>query len=1082
MMESARKHKRDTLPALETFVEDMDIDQEEPQSTSQGRTEHSRPRRKIARISGQRKNIAELDVDEVEGNNVDAKLQYLLSDYPSLVEKACQNERGQKSLIKRLWSDHEEVVEKCDTNVLCHALWEPSFHSCLEGIRFCAYAVRKIGIRSSFLLMKKMVLSGVSNAICNSLGQIIYNSWLMATKEEDSDLLKEIETEMITGAVHAAVLMPINISKKFMHILSAFCGPNVNKAKVDGTLARCFEPVLWIGLESCNDYVRYAASSILLGFYPLLYDDDFIQPEYLYKQHTSMVSMLKDDCTAIRMIAAKKVLKILSMFWNFVPRDFIKQYMTFIIDTLSRDAVVGVRLAVYEGMRYLITVPACLNATEHALKCITLNGINDKNERVRVAAFELLKMLKGHRYIRFFDVVPMDEILARLQVETSESVRREIVPVIFNSFFPDRERADQNERMRRIAFLIKHGRVCALTFHRLIFTLGLVTVKEAVEHIQFMTILVYRSFSRPMSEDTSVDSTMQLDDTVGTLSGPDQEIAVPDEDSQIWRRNKVFLECIVVMWMSMRKALMESKYAGEKQKLDNLETKVFKKLFQCYRNTSLIGPTMLIGSMLPPSSMDGITQSVLSLLNEKVVDDCVLEPYLEATAQWRIEHLFEIINSGLGILNSEVHIPTCSPLSKKKKTSELHPVDRLEKSLRYLKYLLRSYSTNQMLTSLHPFQLEQFYKKLANIRHVIDLRVGNEVMDVGMPDNVIVETFEMEQTLAALLINCKDRGEDDADHIARFVKEMCGELTWFDSDVLSSMAAFDSQDTIPFVIKLSETLLRNIGFTLAAFNFSELSVPGDSEVGSFSSTIQAYPEIACRLVLSFCNSTTPGSLLPPVLIAARQLLISEISDFSSLVAVLNFTPKWIVNCSMSGNDLNEKEAAEAYLALWKALIERSDYTEEMLDESVNVCAVLLLNYLIQLNENAHDVPDPRMHDYEMTVPVSIILQGVVVKNETLIIKFMERMGRLSRSDMMSPNDLDGNTCLLRLGSCVQLALLCDLTFQKGHRVGINSSAMRRTSQYVANLLVYLRGRVEKVAKENPPDDDMILSQLKEMFE
>ncbi|VDM58553.1 unnamed protein product [Angiostrongylus costaricensis] len=75
-------------------------------------------------------------------------------------------------------------------------------------------------------------------------------------------------------------------------------------------------------------------------------------------------------------------------------------------------------------MRYLITVPACLNATEHALKCITLNGINDKNERVRVAAFQMLNMLKGHRYIRVI-------ILARLQVETSESVRREIVPVIF---------------------------------------------------------------------------------------------------------------------------------------------------------------------------------------------------------------------------------------------------------------------------------------------------------------------------------------------------------------------------------------------------------------------------------------------------------------------------------------------------------------------------------------------------------------------------------------------------------------------------------------------------------------------------
>ncbi|KHJ79444.1 hypothetical protein OESDEN_20909 [Oesophagostomum dentatum] len=366
-------------------------------------------------------------------------------------------------------------------------------------------------------------------------------------------------------------------------------------------------------------------------------------------------------------------------------------------------------------MCYIITVPACLNAAEHALKCITLNGINDKNERVRDAAFEMLKLLKGHRYIRFFDVVPMEEILARLEIETSETVRRQIVPLIFKSFFPDLERVNRNDRMRRIAFLIKHGRICALTFHRLVFPLGLVTVKEAVEHIQLMTMLVYRTFSKGISADATLDSStysasMLLDDTVGTLSGPSQEMTMPDENNPIWKRSKIFLECVVVMWMSMRKALLETKYATEKQKLDNLETKVFKKLFQCFRTTSLIGTTMLIGSMLPPSSMDGITQSVLSLLNEKVVDESIMEPYLDATAQWRIEYLFDIINSGLSILQTEISVPEHSPPNKKKKSKELPPVDRLRKALRYLKYLLRSYSTNQLITCSYLYQLEQFYK------------------------------------------------------------------------------------------------------------------------------------------------------------------------------------------------------------------------------------------------------------------------------------------------------------------------------------------------------------------------------------
>lgn len=91
------------------------------------------------------------------------------------------------------------------------------------------------------------------------------------------------------------------------------------------------------------------------------------------------------------------------------------------------------------------------------------------------------------------------------------------------------------------------------------------------------------------------------------------------------------------------------------------------------------------------SSMDGITQSVLSLLNEKVVDECVLEPYLEATAQWRVEHIFEIIGSGilapsqappslthetsasgLNILHTDISTGSAhSPVAKKKKAPEV---------------------------------------------------------------------------------------------------------------------------------------------------------------------------------------------------------------------------------------------------------------------------------------------------------------------------------------------------------------------------------------------------------------------------
>lgn len=167
---------------------------------------------------------------------------------------------------------------------------------------------------------------------------------------------------------------------------------------------------------------------------------------------------------------------------------------------------------------------------------------------------------------------------------------------------------------------------------------------------------------------------------------------------------------------------------------------------------------------------------------------------------------------------------------------------------------------------------------------------------------------------------------------------------------------------------------------------------------------------------------------------------------------------------------------------------------------------------------------------------------MMVFNLSHFSKFMARVGGLSCSNLLYTDDLDGNTCLLRLGSCAQLALLCDLTSQGIRRVGNSTSsgfrlvstvlldvswkiisvsnehrnflfcnllnckqlareqpfsdsssfsevlvtlpisAVYRTSQNVADLLTILSERVESVAKSNPPEDNVILSQLREMFE
>lgn len=70
------------------------------------------------------------------------------------------------------------------------------------------------------------------------------------------------------------------------------------------------------------------------------------------------------------------------------------------MDQLSLDSVAEVRAAVYEGFEHLLPCAPALNSTHQALKIITKRGINDKSERVRLAAFKMLNKLHGHRFIK----------------------------------------------------------------------------------------------------------------------------------------------------------------------------------------------------------------------------------------------------------------------------------------------------------------------------------------------------------------------------------------------------------------------------------------------------------------------------------------------------------------------------------------------------------------------------------------------------------------------------------------------------------------------------------------------------------
>uniref|UniRef100_A0A915A4B2 HEAT repeat-containing protein 1 n=1 Tax=Parascaris univalens TaxID=6257 RepID=A0A915A4B2_PARUN len=115
------------------------------------------------------------------------------------------------------------------------------------------------------------------------------------------------------------------------------------------------------------------------------------------------------DCSyAVRVEACKAAVSIVSSFWVTFDPAYIRQVLSTVVDRLTKDGIVAVRVAVYESLSFLLPCPSAINALEVALKCIIPRGINDNSEEVRVAAFKLLSALEGHRFIHFWNVIDMN--------------------------------------------------------------------------------------------------------------------------------------------------------------------------------------------------------------------------------------------------------------------------------------------------------------------------------------------------------------------------------------------------------------------------------------------------------------------------------------------------------------------------------------------------------------------------------------------------------------------------------------------------------------------------------------------------
>ena len=181
------------------------------------------------------------------------------------------------------------------------------------------------------------------------------------------------------------------------------------------------------------------------------------------KQHQAMHDLLTDPSAVVRAGAVTGICSILAEFWLLMPSPIINSLVKVVVKQLAYDSSSArVRQAAVQGVKTLLSTP---NSHVYLRKVLPrlADRLHDSSEAVRAAMLDLLLAVKGVRSINYWDVVSLDSLLARLEVD-KPFLRRRIVKLLHNSFCPSN--ADDEKFLQRCIHLVSSSRPASRKFYQ----------------------------------------------------------------------------------------------------------------------------------------------------------------------------------------------------------------------------------------------------------------------------------------------------------------------------------------------------------------------------------------------------------------------------------------------------------------------------------------------------------------------------------------------------------------------------------------------------------------------------------------
>eukprot|EP00002_Diphylleia_rotans_P023151 TRINITY_DN4550_c0_g1_i4.p1 TRINITY_DN4550_c0_g1~~TRINITY_DN4550_c0_g1_i4.p1 ORF type:complete len:720 (+),score=134.00 TRINITY_DN4550_c0_g1_i4:53-2212(+) len=378
--------------------------------------------------------------------------------------------RPTKALIQRIFQfkDALAVMDFDDESIaplrgmLLRCILHPSFLSENDGQRFI---VSLFGIHLPFIdeihsTIKNQILYANKNQI-SSYGDIYFKAWSVATGPYLMKIERSCIQDLMFHAVHAS---SSRLAGKLFRLLGCLHSKKAQKG-VDEMLSRLYEPILWRALKVANPLVRKNAAVLLGDAFPLQDLDDNAGDidVNIQRQLNYMEALLEDDAIIVRCAGVQVICRSLCVFWELIPAAWVRSVLTKLTCDLAYDSSSAlVRSSVVDGITYLLQDPAHHQTIKVLLPQLK-NLVHDTSERVRKSFVDLLIKVKSVRAIRYFDIVPVDQLLIRLTVDSPEIVSK-ITSLLSNSLFP--QNSSLASLVDRCARLLDMNHRAAVVFYK----------------------------------------------------------------------------------------------------------------------------------------------------------------------------------------------------------------------------------------------------------------------------------------------------------------------------------------------------------------------------------------------------------------------------------------------------------------------------------------------------------------------------------------------------------------------------------------------------------------------------------------